>query len=325
MSKKEKSNENEKMRSKKMRRLANGSTQYRREMNELQRSIFDGLGEITAATFEIAKKSLRDRYDSDRIPKIKAVLSAVSLMERLYMNNKRLEMYDQNRQDRLLNNERERPTDIPPSGGSSDHKTKKQKKEEKETKSPVRISRGLRAARRHRKAIQKSIAKSEKAKALHKKRTIDLSKAPSGESRRLTSAQTNSGYSDRASAVSISPRESTSLHQPDLAADTRGGSVAVTRTDPSSSNVFRLPTSRIVQGRSNLNSNLSEGAKEFPSLSHVPMKNEVAPSQPQPSDTRNSSGETTPGVEISSSRTAPAEPAELGTPSVHADSKESSK
>lgn len=322
MSKKEKSNEDGKMRSMKMRRLANGSTQYRREMNELQRSIFDGLGDITAATFEIAKKSLRDRYDSDRIPKIKAVLSAVSLMERLYMNNKRLEMYDQNRQDRLLNSERDRPTDMPPSGGSPDHKGKKRKKDKKEEKSPVRVSPGLRAARRHRKVIKKNLAKKEKTNSLHEKQKIELHKTSSRESSRSNSAQMKTGYSHRARDVSTSPRESTSLHQPELVPDAEGGSAAVTSTNPSSSSIVRLATFRNSQVKSTLNPIHSERAKHLPSMSRVQMKHEVSTSQPQPSDIRNSSEEEAPGIEISGFQ---ADPAELGKPNVDADSKENSK
>lgn len=322
MSKKEKSNEDGKMRSKKIRRLANGSTQYRREMNELQRSIFDGLGEITAATFEIAKKSLRDRYDSDRIPKIKAVLSAVSLMERLYMNNKRLEMYDQNRQDRLLNSERDRPTDMPPPGGSSDHKGKKRKKEKKETKSPARVSAGLRAARRHRKVIKKNLVKRKKTNSLHEKQKIELHKTTSRESSRSNSAQMKTEYSHRARAVSTSHRESTSQHQPDLAPDGDGGSAAVTSTNPSSSKIVSLTNVRNGQVRSTLNPIDSERAKHSPTASHVQMKHEVTTSQHQPSDIRNYCEEATPGIGISGFR---AEPAKPGKPSADTDSKENSK
>lgn len=322
MSKKEKSNEDGKMRSKKIRRLANGSTQYRREMNNLQRSIFDGLGEITAATFEIAKESLQDPYDSDRIPKIKAVLSAVSLMERLYMNNKRLEMYDQNRQDRLINSERDRPTDMPPSGGSSDHKEKKRKKEKKEKKSTVRVSPGLRAARRHRKVTKKNLAKMEKTNSLHEKQKIELHKISSRESSRSNSAQMKAGYSHRARDVSTSPRESTSLHQTEPVSDAEGGSAAVTNTNPSLSKIVRLATFRNSQVKSTLNPIHSERAKPFPTMSHVQMKNEVTTSQTQTSDIRNDCEEVTPGIGIAGFR---AEPAELGKPSVDADSRENSK
>lgn len=173
MSKKNRSSANTKENGKKFRKLANGSSQHRREINELQRSVYENVGEITMGTIELARNSLQDReYDSDRLSKIKAALSAASLLERFYMNNKRLEMYDLNRRDRLLNLQDDNPDEQPPSPEKAPRTRKKSEEASKKAKTSKKLTPTRRLALRRRRAEQKAREKQKNCQTMEHKEAV---------------------------------------------------------------------------------------------------------------------------------------------------------